>query len=381
MGDITVKIEPKVIIGSDTVNRVASLSGTYGGRVLLVTEQALYDNRMIDRVKKIFEDAGLEVLLFDEVPSQATAEVAETIAELARGARCDVIVGYGGIKTQAISRLASMLVSGTEYLFDLLDGKESSEPSLPFIAVPTTGREPFLFSEYFIAIDPRDRCVRYIKASKAQAKAVIIDPALSENLSAKFAATTLFDGLGVAIEAYCSSKSSFISDALAERSIALYAESMDAFANQHSLDLLEKSTHAGFLGSLAASLSAPGIGTALSYAINAKYPVAKSWCSTVLLPYIMENLLPARPEKMAQVAALFGEAVEGAGTSAAAEVAVDAVRRRMGILEVPARLKDFGLDLDRMVSLSENARGLEFVAFSPRPLSNDDAFNLLKQAF
>ncbi len=381
MSDVSVKIEPKVIIGNDTVNRLASLAGEYGNRVLLVTEQALYDNRQIERVQKILDDSGLETLVFDEVPAHATAEVADVLAELARGARCDVIVAYGGLKTQSVARLAAMLVSGSSYLFDILDGKEQTDPALPLIAVPTTGREPFLFSDYFVAVDPRDRSIRFIKARQAQCKAVIIDPVLSETLSTKFAATTLFDGLCVSIEAYCSTRSNFLSDAILERAISLYGQSLDTFASQHSLDLLEKSTHAGFLGSLGASMSAPGIGTALSYAINARYPVAKSWCSTVLLPYVMEELMPARPEKMALVASLLREDVEGAGVSAAAEIAIQAVRRRMGILEVPARLKDFSLDLDKLVSLSENARSLDFVAYSPRPVSNDDAFNLLKQAF
>jgi alcohol dehydrogenase len=53
----------------------------------------------------------------------------------------------------------------------------------------------------------------------------------------------------------------------------------------------------------------------------------------------------------------------------------------MGQLEVPARLKDFNLSLDRLVQVAESARGLEFVAFSPWTVASEDAYDLLKQAF
>jgi alcohol dehydrogenase len=132
---------------------------------------------------------------------------------------------------------------------------------------------------------------------------------------------------------------------------------------------------------LGASVSAPGIGTALAYALSGKFPVDKSWCATVLLPYVMEKLVASRPEKMAKAASLMGETIEGASTSEAANMAVDMVRSHMGQLQVPARLKDFNLFLDRLVPAAEAARDLEFVASSPWTVTSEDAYDLLKQAF
>jgi len=71
----------------------------------------------------------------------------------------------------------------------------------------------------------------------------------------------------------------------------------------------------------------------------------------------------------------------GAPVGESASMAVDSIRRRMGILKVPARFKDYNLSLDRLVPTAEAARNLEFVAFSPWTVSADDAYDLLKQAF
>jgi alcohol dehydrogenase len=381
MPDIVFKLDPRIIIGTDTINRIGGICSEIGGRALIVSEQVLYENRAIERVVSVLEDASVEAIVFDEVPSQATADVAENAAELARGARCNAIIGLGGLKTQAVARLTAMLSPGGTYLFDLLDGASPTEPFVPYIAVPTTGRDPFLFSDRFVAVDPRDRSVKIVKSIPGMCIAAIVDPGLSESLSGKFAATTAFDGFCVAVESYCSTKANFLSDSLMERAIELYARIMDSFNDDRVFDVLGSTTNAGFLTALGASVSAPGIGTALSYALNGRFPVAKSWCSTVLLPYVMEQTLPARPERLAKVAALMGEPIEAVTSSTAANMAIEGIRRRMGVLQVPARLKDFGLALDKLVPVAESARSLEFVAYSPRPVSTEDAYDLLKQAF
>ncbi|MDR2109982.1 MAG: iron-containing alcohol dehydrogenase, partial [Spirochaetaceae bacterium] len=291
------------------------------------------------------------------------------------------IIGFGGLKTQAVARLAAIIAPSKTGIFELLDGRKPDREFLPFISIPTTGRDPFLFANYFIAVDPRDRAIKVIKAPLGLCAAAIIDGGLSESLSEKFAATTAFDGFCVAVEAYCSTKANFLSDALLEQAIALYTRIMDSYGDNQFFDLIGGSTNAGFLMALGSSISAPGIGTALAYALNSRFPVAKSWCSAVLLPYIMERLVAARPEKMARVAQLMGESLEGISTADSAILAVDAIRRRIGILQVPARLKEFDLSLDRLIPLAEAAHNLEFVTYTPWTVTTEDAFDLLKQAF
>jgi alcohol dehydrogenase len=156
---------------------------------------------------------------------------------------------------------------------------------------------------------------------------------------------------------------------------------MHSYADNQSTDYPGASVHAGLLMAIGASVSAPGIGTALAYALSGKFPVAKSWCATVLLPYVMEKLVASRPEKMAKAATLMGEITDGLSVSAAANLAEDMVRSRMGQLQVPARLKDFNRSLDRLVPAAEAARDLEFVASSPWTVTSEDAYDLLKQAF
>jgi len=378
--DISFKLDPATIIGPDTINRIGSLCSRHGNRVMIATEQVLYENRSIERLIGILEEIGIEAIIFDEIPAQATADVADSAAGLARGIRCNAIIGFGGLKTQAISRMAAIIAPTRIPVFDLLDSHQSKAEFLPYIAIPTAGRDPFLFTNYFIAVDPRDRSVKQIKSPDGLCSAAIIDSNFSETLSGAFAATTAFDGFCVAAEAYCSTRSNFLSDAILEQAISIYSQMMVSSENK-AFDIAANASNAGFLVALGSAASAPGIGTALAYAINGRFPVAKSWSSTVLLPYILEKLVTARPEKIARIGSLMGEPTEGISVSESANMAIDTIRRRMGLLKVPARLKEFNLSLDRLIPVAESARNLEFVAFSPWTVSSEDAFDILKQAY
>ncbi|AEF82923.1 iron-containing alcohol dehydrogenase [Leadbettera azotonutricia] len=381
MADIVYKLDPEVLIGTDTVNRAGSIVSALGSRALVAAEQVLYENNSIGRLTSVLEDAGVEAILFDEIPAQATADVAENAADLARGARCDVIIGFGGLQTQSIARMAAIIAGSSLEVFDLLDGRKEEKKFIPYIAMPTMGHDPFLFADCFIAVDPRDRSVKLVRSPPGLCVSAIIDGGLSESPGGKLTPTAAFDGFCAAVESYCSSRSNFLSDALLEQSIALYSGMISSYAESSGFDLVSGITSAGFLLALGASISTPGIGTALAYALNGKFPVAKSWCATVLLPYVLERLVTARPEKMAKVAALLGEPVEGASVADSANMAVDSIRRRMGVLKVPARLKEFNLSLDKLAPVAEAARNLEFVAFSPWTVASEDAFDILKQAF
>ena len=381
MPDTIIRLDPEIIIGADTINRAGALCSYRGRKVLVATELSLYENNHIERLLKVLEDSALETILFDEVHGQATAELSDTIASLARGARCDIILGFGGLKTQYIAKLACILAASDLGLFDVLDGRKEESACLSYAAIPVAGGDPFLLSDKLVAIDPRDRQIKMIKCPRFLSRTVVLDPSISELISGDFAPTAAFDGFCCALEAYCSVKSNFFSDALLEQAISLYAKMILTDRENITPDFTGHFVNAELLMALGASVSTPGIGTALAYSLNSKFPVAKSWCATILLPYVMEKLIAVRPEKMAKVAAFMGDITDGTSRAEAANMSVDIVRRRMGQLSVPARLKDFDLPLDRLFPVAEAARGLEFVASSPWTVSSEDAYDLLKQAF
>jgi alcohol dehydrogenase class IV len=216
----------------------------------------------------------------------------------------------------------------------------------------------------------------------AAPSAVLIDPSLSASLSPKLSASCVIDSLLGTVEAYVSSKSSFMSDILLEKAAVSLASALNGLiARPDDPAARAEAWKGSFLSALGQGMSAPGLGTAVALAINARYPVPKAALAAILLPYSMEVASKSRLEKVAVLAALFGEEVSEMSPQEAAAKSVEWLRTRLGVLKVPSRLKDFDLVLDRLVESARDARELDFMNYLPRAASVDDVFDFVKTAF
>jgi alcohol dehydrogenase len=373
--DISFRLDPETIIGTDTISMAGTVCGRYGERIMIAADHAL-DSQSVKRLKDILEDARLEVIVFDGIQEDSGADMAENIVELCRAAHCTTVIGFGGQKTQTIARMTAIMAPLRISVYEMLDGRSFRNKFLPFIAIPTAGIDAFLFTNYFPVVDPRDRLIKPVTSPDKLYAAVIIDSGLSAALSGESAALFILDGFCTAIEAYCSTKANFLSDALLERALYFYAKLLKTGSGGIDSDT---AAQAGFLAALGASLSSPGIGAALALAINARFPAAKQRCSAALLPFIVERLAGVRPEKMARVASFLGNTGGYATVAEAANSAVSGIRRSMEALNVRSDLKDLNISLDKVIAAAEAARKLEFVANSPWTVSEEEVFKLLKQ--
>ena len=380
--DISFKLDPEIIIGPDTLSLAGSICGRYGRRVMIAADHAL-ETRHVKRLQDILEDSGISVIVFDGVEENSSVEMAENIVELCCAAHCSAVVGFGGRKAMTIARMAAYMSPLRLSVFDLFDRSQTRNQFLPFIAIPTSGMDAFMFTEYFAVVDPRDRLVKSVSTPHGMFAAAIVDSNLSNLLTDSSAALSLFEGFGAAAEAYCSAKANFLSDALLERSLSMYAKLIKfdpSHAASGGIDQ-EMSAQANFAAALGISLSSPGIAAALPLAVNSRCPsAAKPQIAAALLPFLAERLAASRPEKMARIASFLGGSDSlDATTADAAGSAAETIRRSMETLGVKTSLKDYNIPLDMLMAAVESARNLEFVSNSPWIVSEETIFEILKQ--
>ena len=373
--DISFKFDPEVFIGAETLSMAGTVCSRHGSRIMVAADHSM-DAQTVNRLKSILEDSGIEAIVFDGIEEDSNVEMAENVVQLTQAAHCDAIIGFGGRKTQIIARMAAIMAPMRLSSFDLLDGRVFQKKFLPFISIPTEGLDAFSFTEYFVAVDPRKRLIKSIQSPAGLYSAVIIDSSLFKFLSGEDAAAYLFDGFISALEAYCSAKANFLSDAVLERALNFWARLFKSGAGSINHDLFAQ---AGFLSALGNSASSPGAGSAISYAVNARFPVSRQACSAAILPFITEKLASARPEKTARAASFLGNAGKAASVADAAASAVTGIRTCMETLNVKTDLKDLGITMDRITAALESARSLEFVANSPWIVSGEDVFDIFKQ--
>jgi alcohol dehydrogenase len=390
MPEFHFSVRPKVWIGPDSLLRLpllaSELAESGAARALLVVDPLLYEAKAVERVKDLLEDRNVQVLVFDEIPGRATSRAADDALRLARGSRSPLVVALGGLKTMMIARITAFAAgAGPNARMDIdaiLDGRLQPSKPVPLIEIPTSLRHPFMTEDCVVLTDGRDRRVRLVRLPDSSPAAVLIDPSLSAGLSSKMAASCVIDALMGAIEGYVSARSSFMSDMLLERAVAGLAGALDIFISRpEDPQARSEAWRGAFLAALGQGMAAPGLGSALSLAINARYEVPKASLAAILLPYSMEAAAKSRLEKIAALCPLLGEDAGNLSAADAASKAVEWLRTRLGVLKIPSRLKDFDLSLDHLVETARDARELDFVNYLPRAVSVDDLFDFVKTAY
>ena len=382
MPDLSFSVPTEIKFGLDVANRIAAVVSEHGERVLLVTEAILYEGKVIERVQSLLEKKGLQHIVYDEVVPNATSAVVDEGVKLARGAHANVIVGLGGVRTLSVGKCIAMVAAGQAEMDDYLSGVQPKGASLPYVALPTTCRDPFLLTNEYLVTDSRDRMAKLGRVPAGPARAVIIDPRLSATLPPKFTATTLMDTLLAAVEGYLSSRNNFLSETFFLPALELIGKTAGPLREApDDLRVRMNASTAGLLVSLGLVVSRTGVGAALAYAINSRFMVPKSWISSILLPHVLEFYSGVAAEKLSRIAGFLGEEASGGSPAEGAARAVEAVRRILGSLGLPARLRDFDLNLDDMVEAASTARALDMMNYLPRSVSAEDLYELLKSAY
>ena len=384
MDELTFHVPTKVYFGLDVLNRAGEIAASYGKRAFLTIDGVLNEGRSVRAIQGFLQRAGVESIVFDELGPGSTSRSIEKALRLCRASHADLVVGVGGIRTLScakyIARLAPTDAPFDDYFTDCpVSGEHTG--SLPYLEIPTTCRDPFMLTGDGLVVDARNRQAFVYGVGKI-ADAALIDPALTLSLSERYTVSTLLDTFLSAIESYFSRRSTFLSETLSLRAIGVITSIMDELtAHPDDRNLRLQASQAGLLVSLSLSMSTQGVGSAVAYAIGGKKMVPKSTVSAVMIPHILELGLRSQSKKVERIGDVLGEELYGKPLKEFAVQAVDAVRQRMGLLQVPMRLKDLDLDPDDMVEISKIAHELPMSHFLSDPISAEDILSLIKQAF
>jgi len=382
MPDVLFHVPTRVVFGLDTVNRIGQIASELGARALLVTEAILYEGKVINKVQDILDKKGLPYITFDEVVPNATSKTVDDGVRLARGSHAEVIIGLGGIRTLSIAKSIAMTAPAPQDVDEYLSGVQPAERPLAYVEIPTTCRDPFLFVDEYLMVDGRDRSPRIGRTPHGITNAALVDPKLSLTLPAKYTATTILDTLLGCVEGYLSSRANFLSDTYLARAIEILGGIIrEGLQNVDDIRVRMNASMAGLLQALGLSTSKLGIGSALAFAINARYMAPKSWVSTIMLPFAMQFAVNVRGDRLVEVGRLLGLEV-GEGTPADAPLrTIEAVRRVVSTLSLPTRLREFDFSLDEMVEVAGATRSFDMMNYLPRVVSSEDIYELIKSAY
>ncbi len=382
MGMYAVQLPKRVVFGVGIEEKIgAEAKGLGAKKALVVTDAVIEKIGLREKIEKPLKEVA-EVDILDKIEPEPTLAAAETVAEAARAAKCDLIVGVGGGSVMDMAKVASAAASNPEQgVSAFLGANKIANPSVPKILVPTTagtGAEATPFA--LVIVEEKKKA---IASPYNLADVVLIDPTFTATMPPKVTASTGMDALSHAIEAFLSTGSNPLTDSFALEAIRLIADNLEeAFSHGDNLDARLKMSLAALLAGMAFGNAGVIAGHAAAHTFGAKYKIPHGVSAALALPYMMEYNAVENgvKEKLAKVAREMGEDISGMTGEEAASKAVACVKKMLEKLDLPTRLADLDVPKDDLSGLADAmSKEKGYLARNPRKIEYEDAVKMFER--
>ncbi len=276
----------RVISGPGSILRLAGEKELSGKKFLVLTDPGVRNTGLIEKLYQILGDNIAAV--FDSIPQDSGLTVVDEATRMGKkfGANAVLSVG-GGSVIDTGKAVAVTLRSGRDALeivgFNHLSGERCCH-----VAIPTTAGTGSEVTGIAVLKNEKTLSKAICADSLLFPDLAVLDAAVTVTLPALLTISTAMDALTHAIEAYVSTKSSPVSDALALEAISLIMNNFESvvaeprnIAARHAL--LTASNMAG----MAINMARVGLVHAISHAIGTVYGAGHGTLNAILLPHVI----------------------------------------------------------------------------------------------
>ncbi len=387
-------------------------------RVMLVADPELWQFGLVDRVKTLVEDEGLELHIFDQIHVEPTDRSFRQAIAAVDGLQIDTFVGLGGGSALDTAKALSLFDTYPADLYDYINapigkGKAVPGPVKPLIALPTTagtGSE----TTAVIVLDLLDLHLKTgISSNHVRPAMAIVDPLNTLTVPPAVTASCGLDVFTHAAESFTIKPYNMRPRAAspAQRPAYVGANPISDLWSEKAVDWvgqylrracyngndLEARTYMA-MGSTFAGIGYGNAGVHIPHALG--YPIAgmvKGWVppgfhvSEALVPHGISTALtaaasfrftaPGNPAKHARLAALLGADVEGLPPLEAALRLPEAIIRLLRDVGCPNGLSAIGYSGADIPRLAEGGwKQQRLLVGSPRPVGQEDLERILAES-
>jgi alcohol dehydrogenase len=204
MTTITLDRVPRIVQGPGALGTVGTLVAELvapGTAVLLVADPGLRSTGMIEAATAALRQAGLGVVLFDDVKSDPTMAQVDAAADLARREKATAVISIGGGSALDVGKTVAAICGGQPGASHYgLCANPFPKAKVANVCVPTTSGTGSETTRTAVLADA-DHAKIWLWGEEIKADVVILDPVLTTGLPTHLTAATGIDALVHAIEA------------------------------------------------------------------------------------------------------------------------------------------------------------------------------------
>ena len=372
----------RIIHGLGSLSRLGPEMRSLGAaRVLIATDAGVRAAGLADRAAASLTEAGLGVVIFDEIGHDAAVSVIDKGGQIARAKRCDGVVAMGGGSALSGGRAVAIMATNPGSIADYEGGGKVRVAPLPVIAVPTTAGSGSEVSQAMPMKHDGQQRKMSVQTPLSYAKVAILDAMLLATVPYRQAIYSGADALTHAMEAYMTRLATPITDALALSAVKMIAGNLRQAVVGEDLKAKEQTLIGSTMANIACGNAKLGLAHLLTRPINTMFPaVPYGRCIGTLLVPTMAFTVAAFPERAAALAEALGENTCGMSVAAAAERMMPALKRLLADINFPRTFSPDDFGLEAIPSLARMAAaGLHGVMADDLSLTDDTplkTFNL-----
>lgn len=357
---------PRILFGEGRLREVPSLVYLYGRQILLVTGGSSF--RSSGHRDQLLNDLAVKGISWQEFivrGEPAPAMVDEAVARCYRMG-IDVVVGIGGGSVlDAAKAIAGLLLHGNsvmDHLEGVGRGVPYKGPSIPFIAIPTTGGTGSEATKNAVlGVRGTDGFKKSFRHEQLVPEIAVVDPLLHASCPSEVTASCGMDALTQLIESYVSIHANPFTDALALSGIQAVKQGLFQSWEGNAKGWTAMA-YAALLSGITLAHAGLGIVHGLASPLGALFPIPHGVaCGTLLAPATEINIralkqrVPDSPAlaKYAKIGTLLGDSPPEK-TKDACSLLIRVLSDWTERLRLPM-LGDYGVDVPHLPALVSNS--------------------------
>jgi alcohol dehydrogenase class IV len=381
VGDFDIGLPFRVVSGAGSMERIGPLVAGLGERVLIgCGRTAMRKAGILGLSENVLREAGLDVVVFDQIESDPSTDTVDKGVALARESGADVFMGLGGGSaldaTKAIAFLTDTEGTAAEHQENQFLPEKAC---LPVVAVPTTSGTGSEATKVAVMTNSETGIKRAVYSNQTVARLVVLDPKITRLMSPELTVETGLDALGHAVEGYLSTGANPIAEAAAVRAMQLVARFLPAAKkNGDDLEARGQMAIAALLGGLAIC-SGVGVGHEIAMAVGSFNHQPHGRLVGIVTPHCLAFNRSAAVEKVADIGRAMGFSGGGRSDEVASKDAVEGMEAFIKELLPSSCLAEVAVnteDIDRILEISKISTNIKT---NPRQLDDSLRRDLLRQ--
>lgn len=269
---------------------------------MVVVDSFLLNSPIVKEVFTKFDDNGIGYYVYDKIVPDPPIKSIDEGAALFLSNNCDSIIAIGGGSVIDAARGINIVRLFGGSIKDYVQDKQVTSNCPGLISVPTTSGTGSELSNALVITDTENNEKLAVLSNEAVSEYAVLNPHLVKTLPKNMTIMTGLDVFSHAAEAYTSTLSSPVVDAICEKVMFLVVKYLPvAVNNPDDLEARERMMVASALGGWLLNNGGTHLGHSLAHVVGAKMHIPHGMACAYALPATLAFTAEVKPKKVREI--------------------------------------------------------------------------------